>query len=192
LKVDRAVVHSVLSAIQPVGIEAALQMGECVQAEDDEKRKALELALERARYEASRARRQFDAVDPENRLVASELEARWNQALVQVSETEARLASVGQRPHPLSAEKKRELMTLADDVVALWNHADAPVQLKKRILRTVLVEVIVDRDADSSVNILHLHWAGGIHTELRVERNKPGQHRRSADHTVIELVSELS
>jgi len=149
LKVDRAVVHSVLSAIQPVGIEAALQMGECVQAEDDEKRKALELALERARYEASRARRQFDAVDPENRLVASELEARWNQALVQVSETEARLASVGQRPHPLSAEKKRELMTLAEDVVALWNHADAPVQLKKRILRTVLMEVIVDRDADS-------------------------------------------
>jgi DNA invertase Pin-like site-specific DNA recombinase len=192
LKVDRAVVHIVLTAIQPVGIEAALQMGECVQAEDDEKRKALELALERARYEANRARRQFDAVDPENRLVASELESRWNQALAQVSETEARLASVGQRPDPLSAERKRELMTLAEDVTALWNHPEAPAQLKKRILRTVLVEIIVDRDADASMNILHLHWAGGIHTELRVERNKTGQHRRSADRTVIELVRELS
>jgi len=130
LKVDRAVVHSVLTAIQPVGVEAALQMGECTQAEDDEKRKALELALERARYEANRARRQFDAVDPENRLVASELESRWNQALAQVSETEARLVSVGQRPEPLSAERKRELMTLAEDVTALWNHPEAPVQLK--------------------------------------------------------------
>jgi hypothetical protein len=56
----------------------------------------------------------------------------------------------------------------------------------------VLVAIVVDRDADSSVNLLHLHWAGGIHTELRVERNKTGQHRRSADHTVVELVSELS
>jgi hypothetical protein len=154
--VDRAVVHSVLTAIQPVGVEAALQMGECAQAEDDEKRKALELALERARYEANRARRQFDAVDPENRLVASELKARWNQALAQVSETEARLASVGQRPDPLSAERKRELMTLAEDVTALWNHPEAAAQLKKRILRTVLVEIIVDRDADASMNILHL------------------------------------
>jgi siderophore synthetase component len=85
--VDRAVVHSVLTAIQPVGVEAALQMGECAQAEDDEKRKALELALERARYEANRARRQFDAVDPENRLVASELKAagirRWHKCLKQ-------------------------------------------------------------------------------------------------------------
>ena len=144
LKVDRRVVHSVLTAIQPVGVEAALQMGECTQAEDDEKRKALELALERARYEANRARRQFDAVDPENRLVASELESRWNQALAQVAEVEGRLASVGQRPDPLSAEKKRELMALAEDVTGLWNHPEAPVQLKKRILRTVLVEIIVD------------------------------------------------
>lgn len=192
LKVDRAVVHSVLSAIRPVGIEAALQMGECAQAEEDEKRKALELALDRARYEANRARRQFDAVEPENRLVASELETRWNQALAQVAEVEARLASVGPQPSPLSAEKKKELMTLAEDVTALWNHPQAPIQLKKRILRTVLVEIVVHRDADSSVNLLHLHWAGGIHTELRVERNKTGQHRWSADRTVIELVSELS
>jgi DNA invertase Pin-like site-specific DNA recombinase len=190
LKVDRAVVHSVLSAIRPVGIEAALQMGECHQAEEDEKRKSLELALERARYEANRARRQFDAVEPENRLVASELETRWNQALGQVAEAEARLASVGPRPSPLSADKKKELMTLAEDVAALWNHPQVPIQLKKRILRTVLVEIVVARDADSSVNLLHLHWAGGIHTELRVERNKTGQHRRSVDRTVIELVSE--
>jgi len=192
LKVDRAVVHSVLTAIQPVGIEAALQMSECAQAEDDEKRKALELALERVRYEANRARRQFDAVEPENRLVASELETRWNQALAQVAEVESRFVLIDQRPSPLSAEKRKALMKLAADVTALWNHREAPVQLKKRILRTVLVEIVVARDAESSVNLLHLHWAGGIHTELRVERNKTGQHRRSADRTVIEVVSELT
>ena len=81
LRLDRAVVQSVLTAIQPAGIEAAVKLAECAKVEDDEKRKALELALERARYEEKRARRQFDAVEPENRLVASELEARWNGAL---------------------------------------------------------------------------------------------------------------
>jgi hypothetical protein len=86
------VVRSVLATIQPAGIEAAVKMNECVQAEDDEKRKTLELGLERARYEANRARRQFDAVEPENRL-AGELEARWNYALQQVVDLEARVAS---------------------------------------------------------------------------------------------------
>src|SRR5215813_10919415 len=74
----------------------------------------------------------------------------------------------------------------------LWNHPEAPVQLKKRILRTVLTEIIVDNEADSASHRLRLHWAGGVHTELRVERNKPGQHRYKADLPVIELVSELA
>jgi hypothetical protein len=82
---DRAVVQSVLTAIQPAGVEAAVQLTECTQIEGDEKGKALELALERAHYEEKRARRQFDGVEPENRLVASELETRWNGALAQVA-----------------------------------------------------------------------------------------------------------
>jgi hypothetical protein len=96
--VDRAVVRSVLAAIQPAGIEAALKMSECTQAEGDEKRKALELALERARYESKRARRQFDAVEPENRLVAGELEVCWNHALEEVAALEMRLTALGERP----------------------------------------------------------------------------------------------
>jgi hypothetical protein len=192
LRVERAVVHSVLAAIQPAGIEAAVRMSESAQGEDDEKRKALELALERARYEAGRARRQYDAVDPENRLVAGELEARWNQALAQVAELEVRITSTGERPAALDGERKSELMALGDDVMGAWNHPDAPVQLKKRILRTVLNEIVVDSKPDSSTYRLILHWAGGVHTELCVERNKPGQHGRSAERTVIDLVSELA
>ncbi len=192
LRVERAVVGSVLAAIQPAGIEAAVKMSDSAQDEEDEKRKALELALERARYEAGRARRQYDAVDPENRLVTGELEARWNHALEQVAELEARVAAIGERPAALDDKQKSELMTLGEDAMALWDHPDAPVQLKKRILRTVLNEIVVDSKTDSSTHRLVLHWAGGVHTELQVERNKSGQHRRSADHTVIDLVSELA
>jgi hypothetical protein len=192
LRVDRAVIHSVLAAIQPAGIEAAVKVSECAQAEDDEKRKALELALERARYEANRARRQFDAVEPENRLVAAELEARWNHALEQVAALEGRIAAMGERSAPINDESKTELMALGDDVRTLWDHPDAPVQLKKRILRTVLNEIIVQSERDSRTHHLILHWAGGVHTELFIERNPTGQHRRKAERTVIELVSELS
>jgi hypothetical protein len=186
------VAQSVLAAIQPAGMEAAVRLTECARFEDDEKRKALELALERARYEEKRARRQFDAVEPENRLVASELEARWNGALAQVTEAEARLAAAGQAAEPLTERQKEELAALSEDLMALWNHSDAPIQLKKRILRTVLTEIVVDDEEDSMTHRLRLHWAGGVHTELRVERNKPGQHRHSADRSVIELVSELA
>jgi DNA invertase Pin-like site-specific DNA recombinase len=192
LRLDRAVAQTVLAAIQPAGIEAAVKLTECTQLEGDEKRKALDLALERARYEEKRARRQFDAVEPENRLVAGELEARWNGALVQVAEAEARLAAAGRAAEPLSERQKQELAALSEDLMALWNHPDAPIQLKKRILRTVLTEIIIDNDADSATHRLRLHWAGGVHTELRVERNKTGQHRHSADRSVIELVSELA
>jgi hypothetical protein len=192
LRLDRAVAQSVVAAIQPAGIEAAVKLAECVLVEDDEKRQALELALERARYEEKRARRQFDAVEPENRLVASELEARWNGALAQVAEAEARLAVAEKAVEPLSERQKQELAALSEDLMALWNHPDAPVPLKKRILRTVLTEIIIDNEADSTTHRLRLHWAGGVHTELSVERNKPGQHRHSADRSVIELVSELA
>jgi hypothetical protein len=192
LRLDRAVVRSVLAAIQPAGIEAAVKLTECAQVEDDEKRKALELALERARYEEQRARRQFDAVEPENRLVASELEGRWNGALVQVAEAEARLAAAEKAAAPLSERQLQQLTALSEDLMALWNHPEAPIQLKKRILRTVLTEIIIDHEADSTTHRLRLHWAGGVHTELCVERNKPGQHRYSADRSVIELVSDLA
>jgi recombinase-like zinc beta ribbon protein len=107
LRLDRAVVDSVLEAIRPVGIEAAIKMSEHAQSTEDEKRKALELALERARYEANRARRQFDAVEPENRLVASELEARWNRALAQVAELEARLTAMGEQSEASRSSKRR-------------------------------------------------------------------------------------
>jgi DNA invertase Pin-like site-specific DNA recombinase len=192
LRLDRAVVDSVLEAIRPVGIEAAIKMSEHAQSTEDEKRKALELALERARYEANRARRQFDAVEPENRLVASELEARWNRALAQVAELEARLTAMGEQSEAFTEQQEKELIALSEDLPALWNHPDASVQLKKRVLRTVLVEIVIDSEKDSPAHHVHLHWAGGVHTELRVLRNKTGQHRRSADRTVIDLVRELA
>ena len=90
-RVEKAIVEVVLEACQPLGVEASLQVLEKSHEERDQKRKALEPALEKAKYEAGRTRRQYDAADPENRLVAAELENRWNAALVQVAGLESRL-----------------------------------------------------------------------------------------------------
>jgi len=192
VRVDRAVVDQVLDAIQPAGVQAALDtMAEALH-EDETKRRAVELALEKARYEARRVQRQFDAVDPENRLVASELEQRWNHALAQVSELESRVDRLRETSEPLSAPQRERLLELGTDLGALWRHPAAPVELKKRILRTVLEDIVVTNTDEPPQHVLHLHWKGGVHTELRVARNGTGQHRRVADDTAVELITELS
>jgi hypothetical protein len=100
--------------------------------------------VERARYEARRAQRQFDAVDSDNRLVASELEAPWNQAVAKVAEGEARLRAVGEA-QPVSSHQKERLLALGADLPLVWCHPAVPVELKRRILRTVLEEIVIDR-----------------------------------------------
>ena len=192
LRVDRAVVEQVLEAIQPAGVQAALEAIDAALHEDETKRQALELALEKARYETRRAQRQFDAVDPENRLVASELELRWNQSLAHVSELESRVQTLREQSEPLSERQQERLLALGTDLRALWQHPAAPVELKKRILRTLLEEIVVNNIDAPPQQVLHLHWKGGVHTELRVARNGTGQHRRVADDKAVELIVELS
>jgi hypothetical protein len=159
--------------------------------DDDTKRQAVELALEKVRYEARRAQRQFDAVDPENRLVASELEQRWNQALAQAVEV-ARLATLRAQPEPLNERQKERLLELGADLRQLWQHPAAAVELKKLTLRTVLEDIVVTTSDAPPQHLLHLHWKGGVHTELRVRRNGTGQHSRVADENAVELIAELS
>jgi DNA invertase Pin-like site-specific DNA recombinase len=192
LRVDQAVVDQVLEAIQPAGVQASLDAMELVLHEDKTKRRAVELALEKARYEARRVQRQFDAVDPENRLVAGELEQRWNHALTHVSELESRTHLLRETAAPLTAPQQERLLELGVDLGALWQHPAASVALKKRILRTVLEDIVVTNTDEPSQHILHLHWKGGVHTELRVARNGTGQHRRVADDKAVELITELS
>jgi DNA invertase Pin-like site-specific DNA recombinase len=192
LKVDRAVSEAVLEACQPIGIEASLQVLEGSRAEQEQKRKTLELALERARYQADYARRQYDAVDPANRLVAAELESRWNAALVQVAEAEARLQAEEQAQVPLDENQRRRLLALGSNLQALWEDPAAPVELKKRILRTVINEVVADVNHATGKIELRIHWAGGVHTLLHVHKNQMGRNTHATDKDVVELVRELA
>ncbi len=191
-RVEKAIVEVVLEACQPLGVEASLQVLETSHEEKDQKRKALELALEKAKYEAARARRQYDAADPENRLVAAELENRWNAALVNVAGLESRLDAECQADHSLTESQREQLTTLGSDLQALWNKASTPVDLKKRVLRSVINEVVVDVNHDSGHIEMKIHWAGGVHTPLRVRKNQTGKNSNATDSNVVDLVRELA
>ena len=97
-----------------------------------------------------------------------------------------------QRHSPLREEQRQHLLSLGQDLNAVWHHAAAPEALKKRILRTVLHEIGIDSPPESSEHRLRLHWQGGVHTELRVARNGPGKHSRATDPDVIGVIAELS
>lgn len=192
LRVENAIVANVIEACQPLGIEASLRALDGKHEEQDQKRKALDLALEKARFEAGRARRQYDATDPENRLVAAELERRWNAALAQVAEIEARLEEEELSKAPLSQAQRERLLSLGADLRALWEEPRTPMELKKRVLRSVINEVIVDDNRESGYIEMKIHWAGGVHTPLRVRRNKIGRNRNATAPDVVELVRELA
>jgi len=113
LRVDEAVGAEIVRLLQPLGVEAAIQAITQCEHQSGEKQRQIELALEQARYEATRARRQYDTVDPDNRLVAGELERRWNAALAAVRALEEELeALLRQRPATLSAEERKRLLQM--------------------------------------------------------------------------------
>jgi hypothetical protein len=190
--VDQVIVQAVLDALQPVGIEAALRAAESFSQAQDQKAKALSLALEKARYEANRVRRQYDAVEPENRLVAAELEARWNTALEEVTKAERRLAETRSTTEPLSPEEKERLMRLGANLTELWDHPTTSMVLKKRLLRSIIEEITADSDDKTRELSFRIHWVGGVHTTLRMQRPGTGEHRHATDRAVVDLVRDLA
>lgn len=191
LDVDARITREVLDVVSPGAIEASLRASaEQGRAADDEI-SAMSLELEAARYAADRAARQFDAVDPENRLVADELERRWNDALSRAREIEARIdqrrAAILRDATP--SPTAEGFASLAADLHRVWHAANADAQLKKRILRTVIDEVIVDVEDEARQIVLLVRWKGGAHTELRVRKRARGE--RPAHTTAPDIVEAI-
>lgn len=191
LRVDAAVGEELLQRLQPFGIETALQAMQAQAQTGSDVQRHVELALEQARYEASLARRQYDAVDPLNRLVAAELERRWNERLVAVAEWEDKLAaSTRESTAPLSAEERQQLLALGSDLPKAWNHPGAKAETRKHILRTAIKEIIARVEGDQVH--LKLHWHGGDHTELLVRKNRSGRTRFATDADTVGLIRALA
>ena len=190
LRVDDAIEAALLQVVEPAALAAAAEAEVAAADRRDEVHEALARDLEAARFTADRAFRQYDAADPENRLVAAELEARWNKTLTRISEVEAKIAEHDAATPLRLASTPRSFTTMADDLKAVWSAATTDARLKKRIVRTVIREVVADIDADAGTIMLLVHWTGGIHTELRLPRRRRGQ-RNGTSPDIVGAVRQL-
>jgi hypothetical protein len=168
--VDRRLGHEVLKVISPLGIEASLKAIAALSAGDVAQRAVLSSKLEQLKYEATKAFEQYDAADARNRLVAAELERRWNEKLQEIESTEQTLSSLELNRPALSSEEEERIRWMGEHFAEVWQSDCCPPTLKKMIFRTVIEEIIVCAETQKRTLELKIHWKGGVHTQLTIER----------------------
>lgn len=181
-RVDAAIARELLRALEPMAIEAALQAERRHMELQGERRRIVELELQQAKYEASLAERRYAACDPDNRLIAAQLEKSWETTLLRVQACEVRLAAL---ETPGSTAPIPDFVGLADDLEAAWNAPGVTMRSRQQLLRALIAEIIADYDQSSREIVLTIHWRGGQHSELRVPKPRSGEHgRRTTDEAV--------
>jgi hypothetical protein len=192
LWIDEAVAKEVLRAIGGNAVQAALEAAEQMRQQRQDLRQAIELEVEQARYEARLAERRYEAVDPDQRLVAAELEARWNAALQKARDLEERRKKfdLGIKAVPLPDQEL--LLSLAQDLPAIWNSPRTDLRVKQRIVRILIEEIVADVEEERREVVLLIHWAGGRHSELRVKKHTTGQHRWCTSLEAVEIVRQMA
>jgi DNA invertase Pin-like site-specific DNA recombinase len=191
MRVDRAVGIQILEALSGHAIEAAVRAAEKVRVADDDVRLGLEKEIEAARYEVSLAARRYDLVDPAKRLVARELEARWNNALEKVDRLEHRLRDLEAHAQQRPGIDQESLYALAQDLPSVWNAPGVDARTKQRLTRILIKEVVFDLDDDANQIVLVIHWSGGRHTEVRVARVRSGRYPDDCHPSAVEVMRKL-
>jgi len=183
VRVDRAVSAELLVAVAPQAVDAALLAAERATQAGEEIRRAVAQELEAASYEVRLAARRYEAVDPDKRLVARTLEARWEAALERERQVRERLAALKAETAARPAVDRERLVTLAQDLTTVWNAPSTDMRHKQRLVQLLVQEIVADVDDARREVVLVIHWAGGRHTEIRVARVRAGrypEHRPSA------------
>lgn len=193
LRTDRAVAEQFLALVTPAGVEAtAHAIGE-LERQHAERVGQQRLALERAEYQAERALRQFDACEPENRLVARTLERAPEAALASVEHERRAVGAIERsRPEPLTVPERQALSLLARDLPRVWRAPTTTDRERKELLRALVSEVVVTVKRPEAHAELEVFWEGGARTELRVPLNRPGLKRTCTPIDLIELVRRLA
>lgn len=173
LRVDAAIARELIRAVEPMAIEAAVEAERRSMEGRGEQRRIVELELQQARYEASLAERRYAACDPDNRLIAAQLEKSWEAALRRVEAGQARLEAA-RAPDPVAAPC--DFAGLADDLETAWNAPGVTMRARQRLLRAMVTDIIADVDEAAREVVLTIHWRGGQHSQLRVRKPKSGEH----------------
>jgi hypothetical protein len=193
--IDAAVTAAFLAALEPVALQACLQAAGQIEQGHDAALAQHRRQVEQARYQAARAERRYQAVDPDNRLVARGLEAAWEKALTELAAAEAELARrQAARPAALTGAERAAILALGDDLQAIWDAPSTTDKDRKQLLRTLLdeVNIAVHRDHDSGHADLVLRWKGGAITELAIPIKRTPPRRLRTDEDTVDLIRRLA
>ena len=155
--------------------------------ERNEGRRLMELELEQARYEASLAERRYAACDPDNRLIAAQLEKTWEAALQRVAAFEARLSEP-----PEGCGEVPDFSALADDLEAAWEAPGTMMRARQQLLRSVIEDIVADVDEAAREVVLVIHWRGGRHSQLRVRKQASGGTFRRTPEDALKVIRSMA
>jgi len=188
---DRAVEARVLQVVNQEQIDLALEAYEILQQREQQVSGQWKLRLQRAEYEAQLAQKQYDQVDPANRLVASTLERRWNDALVELEQVKQQIADLSREQHVVTRQQREQLLSLARDLPRLWHAPTTSAKDKKRLLQLLLQDITVEKPERFRA-VLHVRWQGGLCEDLAVELPRPAADRWRHSETLVNKVRELA
>ena len=191
VRIDRAVVAQIVEAVSKHAVEVAICAANQSVKADNDIRHAMCRELEEARYEALLAARRYEAVDPTKRLVARELECRWNTALERVAHLEDRIARHDTAATLRPKIDRPALMSLARDLPTAWNSPGTDTRTKQRITHLLIREVVIDLDDLTNEAVLTIYWHGGRHTELPVPRVRCGRNPQDSHPGPAEVIRKL-
>src|SRR5260370_18587278 len=190
-RIDEAVVHCFLEAIQPAHLEVALSALDQLEERAWQVKRQWQRQMERGQYEADLACRRYRAVDPENRLVARSLEREWNEKLAQVEQLQREYAIVPkQAALSLSATQREQIRKLADHLPALWHAQRTTFAERKQLLRWLIKDVALSKRGN--VIDVAIRWQTEALTHLAIPRHKKSWEMRQTNQQVVSRVRELA
>jgi len=170
---DAAITRELLRVAEPLSIDAALEAQRRHMESQADQRRIWDLELQQARYEAGLAERRYAACDPDNRLIAAQLEKSWEAALQRVRQCEQRLQSFDQTRAQTVVP---DLTGLATDLAIAWEAPAVTMRTRQQLLRTLIKDIVADLDEATREVVLTIHWRGGQHSQLRVPKPRSGEH----------------
>ncbi len=172
--VDKKFKEELLKIISQNGMKASIKAAKMLSIKKSDKNKAREQKINQLEYEANRAFEQYNEVDPRNRLVASVLEKRWNKKLEELDEAKNKIVEASKESHDISNEEKRKILALGKKFPQVWDSQHCTNSLRKKIIRTVIEEVIVNLNEANQVLKFIIHWKGGCHSEFEMPKPPSG------------------
>jgi len=189
---DKRLAEEVLNILSPEGVAAAVQAIERLDNKHSDRQRALEKQRQQLEYEAQRAFLQYDQADPNNRLVVDTLEQRWNEKLEKVEHLKSTLDATRVAPQTLSDQDKQSIFALGQCFFETWHHDACPMTLKKKIIRCLIKEIIVDVDKDKQLLNFIIHWQGGSHSSLTIPRPLPANQAHKTAEEDLEVIKKMA